>query len=154
MSKLSNTKGGNFERRIARDLRAWLGPEWIVERRPPGVKGRDLMVNGGPFVFPFAMECKHHKAFAYEQLWKGTGPFAGWWGQALEQAIAVQLQPLLVFRGNNGPILAALTPHAIARIISASPSLRPLMAMPSGVRVVSWPVLQELESSALAELSQ
>jgi hypothetical protein len=114
----SRTKGKAFEQAIARDLREWLGEDWLVERnqtdRQRGATGtagefsvarRDL--GSGP-PFAWCIECKAHAAWDEGQLWRSpvVGPLPGWWVQARRQASAVQLKPVLVAKRDRGEVLA------------------------------------------------
>ena len=108
----SRRKGATFERAIARDLRAWLGDDYEVTRirtdQQQGTEHAGEFAVEGPQRFPFALELKAHKAFSVVQLWKGSGPFAGWWDQAVMQAEGCSRLPMLVFRVPYGPVLCAM----------------------------------------------
>lgn len=121
----SRRKGAAFEREIARDLRGWLGEPWTVARlRTDEQQGDEhageFAVKGGPFRFPFAVECKTHKAFSLVQLWRKpvAGPFGSWWTQAVQQAEGARLLPMLVVRVPFGPRLVVLR-RATAAAINA-----------------------------------
>lgn len=120
MSVNSRTKGRAFEQAIARDLRAMLGDEWIVERnqtdrqRGAGASGtagefsiarRDLASGPG---FSWCIECKAYKGWDEGQLWRSpvVGPLPDWWAQAKRQAASVGLRPLLVAKRDRGEALA------------------------------------------------
>lgn len=108
----SRQKGASFERRIAKMFRAQLGEAWTVRREEiDNQRGQfggagDLRFYG-PSVWPYAVECKHSKAFRMVQVWARTGPFQAWWDQACDQAQTVDKLPLLVFRGDRTPIWCA-----------------------------------------------
>jgi hypothetical protein len=124
--KKSRNKGANFERAIAKRLREWLGEDWVVSRNPTdrqkGKTGAGEFEIVGPFVFPFAIECKAHEAFDYGQLLRVpvTGPFEGFWEQAKAQAEAAKKAPLLVFKRNNGPVLVAINWKGFWPLLAAS----------------------------------
>ena len=126
MGKKSRNKGANFERAIARQLREWLGEDWEVKRNPTdrqkGKTGAGEFEIVGPFDFPFAIECKAHESFDYSQLFRVpvTGPFDSFWAQALRQAEAAEKAPLLIFKRNNGPVLAALNWKGFWPLLAAS----------------------------------
>lgn len=127
MSRNSRAAGRRFEQRIARDLRAWLGDDWTVQRnqtdRQAGQGGcaGEFSITG-PYRFPFAIECKDGHGFDPRQLWRSPvpGPLAstpskrGFWAQAKGQADAVGLDPLLVFRrASTGTVLVATRPGCL-----------------------------------------
>ena len=123
----SRAKGAAFERQIARDLRLWLentGDLWRVMRaqtdrqagQDPNSAGEFAFIGPPGQRFPWAIECKASTAWHESQLWpvpvKGpittTSKRRGYWEQAVDQASAVGLQPVLVVRRNNGPVLAIM----------------------------------------------
>jgi len=124
MSVNSRTKGKTFEQAIARDLRAWLGDGWLVERnqtdrqRGAGASGtagefsimRSDVASGPPFAW--CVECKRHESFDEGHLWRSpvVGPLPAWWAQATRQAAAVGRKPLLVVKRNHGETLALVRP--------------------------------------------
>jgi len=126
MGKKSRDKGANFERAIAKHLREWLGDEWEVKRNPTdrqkGKTGAGEFEIVGPFDFPYAIECKAHESFEYSQLFKVpvSGPFISFWSQAKRQAEAAEKAPLLIFKRNNGPVLAAISWKGFWPIAAAS----------------------------------
>jgi len=120
-----------MERRIANDLRTWLSPEatgelWTVQRAQTDRQAGQTVGHAGEFVvecttdrsqrFPFAIECKAEKAWHEGQLWSipvagpitSTSKRRGYWQQAVEQASAAQLKPLLIVKRNHGPVLAIM----------------------------------------------
>jgi len=113
----SRNKGKTFERDVANEFRAWLGAEWTVARNQTDRQRGQVRDSAGEFtfafvgsglkIFPFCVECKAHESFDYHQLWVGKGPFARFFEQAVAQATAAELKPLLIFKRNNGPILVA-----------------------------------------------
>ena len=124
--KKSRNKGANFERAVATKLREWLGDEWTVSRNPTdrqkGKTGAGEFEVVGPFRFPFAIECKARESFDYGQLLRvpATGPFISFWGQAKDQAGAAEKAPLLIFKRNNGPVLAAMGWDEFTPLLGAS----------------------------------
>lgn len=108
------SKGRAFEQAIARDLREMLGDEYAVKRlrtdEQQGVDHAGEFAITGPVRFPFAVECKTHKAFSVVQLWKSptVGPLPGWWGQSVSQAICCGRLPLLAVRVPHGPVLCVM----------------------------------------------
>ncbi len=122
-------KGASFERAIANDLRGWLeatGQLWTVLRAQTDRQAGQDPDHAGEFViqcltnkgqrFPFCIECKAEKSWHESQLWSSppigpiasTGKRRGYWQQALEQASAVQMVPLLIVKRNRGPVLAIM----------------------------------------------
>ena len=123
MGKASRDKGARFERSIASGLREWLGPDWQVERLP-GYRQRgevgqagDLVVSG-PFVFPFAIECKHYKGWRLDQLFTpDASMLADFWRQTVEQAERVDRLPLLLVHKDRGQTLAIMPLDIVRRIV-------------------------------------
>ena len=122
--KKSRNKGANFERAIATRLRQWLGEDWEVKRNPTdrqnGKAGAGEFEIVGPHQFPYAIECKAHESFDYGQLFRNpvTGPFLGFWEQAVEQAASAEKDPMLILKRNSGPVLVALKPGAVTYELS------------------------------------
>lgn len=141
-------KGAAFERKVANDLRRWLSPEatgelWSVLRaQTDRQKGQDPN-HAGEFVvecmtdaeqrFPWAIECKAEQAWHEAQLWSQppTGPIAstakrrGYWQQAVEQASAVGLAPVLIVKRNNGPQLCIMERETWASLgVYSLPTMR------------------------------
>ncbi len=109
--------GKAFEQAIARDLRAWLGVDWLVLRtqtdRQQGETGHagEFTIEHPAVKFPFAIECKDHASFAYAHLWKSPipGPFLAFWTQAVRQAEAVDgARPMLILKEKRGEILVVV----------------------------------------------
>lgn len=118
MSVNSRTKGKAFEQAIARDLRAWLGEDWLVERNQTdrqrgatGTAGEFSVMRREPAsgpAFSWCLECKAHASWDEGQLWRSpvVGPLPGWWEQARRQAAAVGKRPVLVAKRDRGEVLA------------------------------------------------
>jgi hypothetical protein len=162
MGKTSRNKGRAFEQRIRRDLQHWLGGEWSVYRiqadRQQGQTGEAGDIGAeGPWDFPLSVECKHSAAFHAGQLWKGTGPFAGWWDQAVMQARSVKRLPLLVFCGDGtkAPPLCAMESETLNELWLGCSDVGPILRLPMGedlVSVMPWAGLLSVPSSKLREL--
>jgi hypothetical protein len=125
-SKGSKNKGSSFEREVSKLLDAW----WKV---PPGTFYRSklsgganepgditprLMGNNSSLWWPFAVECKHHKDLKFLQLFESEsykdGPLIlRWWWQLVRDITAKDFTKwrLLIFKGNNTPILVAFMPR-------------------------------------------
>jgi hypothetical protein len=111
----SRTKGKSFEQDIARDLRAWLGDDWTVERNQTDRQAGDTGTAGefnirhrtGAAGFPWCIECKAYADWDEGQLWRVpvVGPVPRFWKQAVRQAAAVGLRPLLIAKRNRGEVL-------------------------------------------------
>lgn len=119
----SRTKGKSFEQEIARDLRAWLGDGWIVERNQTD-RQRGATGTAGEFSimprevgkgerFPWCIECKARDSWDEGQLWRVpvVGPLPRFWSQAVRQARAVGLEPLLIVKRDRGEVLAVRWAH-------------------------------------------
>lgn len=118
MSVNGRAKGRAFEQSIARDLRASLGEGWIVmrnqtdrQRGQQGAAGEFSIERVDPASgpgFAWCIECKAHKAFSESMLWRPQVPqlVVEWWRQAVRQADAIRLRPVLVLRRNHGETLA------------------------------------------------
>jgi hypothetical protein len=86
--------GAAFERRIATDLRKWLGEDYTVTRNPTdrqgGQDGRSFgeFSVDGPRRFPFVVECKAERAFSLRMLFRDPLPslISTYWEQAARQA--------------------------------------------------------------------
>lgn len=114
----SRAKGRAFEQSIARDLREWLGDEWLIERNQTdrqrgatGTAGEFSVLhatNPTGIVFGWCIECKAHKAWNEGQLWRApiVGPLPDWWAQAVRQAAAVEKRPVLIAKRDRGEVLA------------------------------------------------
>lgn len=113
----SRTKGKSFEQEIARDLRAWLGDGWIVERNQTD-RQRGATGTAGEFSimprevgkgerFPWCIECKARADWNEGQLWRVpvAGQVREYWRQAVRQANAVGLRPLLIAKRDRGEVL-------------------------------------------------
>jgi hypothetical protein len=116
----SRAKGRAFEQLIARDLRAQLGPSWVVmrnqtdrQRGQQGAAGEFAIERVDPSSGPgfrWCLECKAHKAFSEGMLWRSEVPalVVGWWRQAVRQAESIGRAPVLVMRRPHGEILAVV----------------------------------------------
>ena len=162
MPKNSRTKGHNFERAICRDLREWLGGEWRVQRNldddQTGSRGRagDILVDGGPHPWPFAIECKVGYGLRSSHLWKGSATLEAMWMPARTQADAVGLDPLLVVKPaeTGHPVLVMMPPGCRRRLQCAHPPWMTLALSDSLVDVVSvalWSDLMKVSPAALLE---
>ena len=170
----SRRKGATFERRIACDLRKWLGSEWTVARNPTSFQAGEggagefsivyarlvlpphesrSMHDDAPLygrdlpTFPWAIECKAAESFRYQHLLTHPipGPFPGWWAQACRQAASAGLQPLLVVKRNRGPILVAARR---LRGLYALPRLRVKLG-DEEVRVWRWAALMGTDAGGM-----
>lgn len=111
MGRQARAAGSRFERRIATDLRRWLGDEWEITRNQTDrQKGQDGVSFGeftirGPYTFPFCIECKTRGDFQEYQLWAPgqTKAFRGHWRQAMSQAIGADLNPMLICKSGSSP---------------------------------------------------
>ena len=111
----SRTKGKSFEQEVARDLRAWLGDGWTVERnqtdRQRGATGTagefSIKAPAGAEPFPWCIECKARADWNEGQLWRVpvAGQVREYWRQAVRQAAAVGLRPLLIAKRDRGEVL-------------------------------------------------
>lgn len=155
----SRNKGANFERHIARLLREWLGDEWEVKRNPTdrqnGRAGAGEFEIVGPYDFPFAIECKAHESFDYGQLFRMpmTGPFNGFWGQAVKQAESAGKMPMLVLKKNNGPVLCAMESSAIKLLVPLPERMSFMSVEQPRCIVFPLPVLLEQPASCLFEVA-
>ena len=164
--------GAELEKRVARDLRAWLGDEWTVSRLKTSYQagaggefeiafsdpGGLLEHTGQVPIFPVAIECKRDARFKTDQLWKpGVGAFfRSAWSQAVEQAEAVGKRPWLVLREPpRGPVLLVMRWDDWPALRCVSEWPYPLLRLPDlGVVVLPWSAfLEAVPASALAELS-
>jgi hypothetical protein len=117
MGERSRRKGNEFENATARVLSQWVSPRHrdfyalcpvskLPFRRKPAdnanivtdwVGGWDL-IHSPTVAFPYAVECKAVARCTLSQLDRAgkVGVWA-WWQQAVEQAAALKLAPMLVF---------------------------------------------------------
>lgn len=128
--KNGNAIGKRFERRLAIDLRQWLGEDFTVSRNPTDRQKGQTGTAGefeiaGPYTFPFCIEAKAHSSFSLRQLFRDpiTGPLESWWQQACEQADSMNYTrdarwtadilrlPLLVCREKGYPVVAIMRYH-------------------------------------------
>lgn len=134
--KNSRAKGAGFERKIATQLRDWLGEGWTVARNQTDRQKGQVGDCGGEFtieheggqVFPFAIECKAVEAFHESHLFDpeaDTGPVHGFWQEAIDQAASVGRRPLLICKRNLGPVL----------VIARECDLLPLLGLGSAPRM-------------------
>lgn len=166
VGRRSRTKGATFERAVARDLRDWLGEDWDVRRtRPMDQRNPDHggeFVITGPFTWPFAVECKAHKAFDLRQLWRApvNGPLPKWWKQAAEQARTCAKHPLLVINCHLGENLAVVRKATMGPLgdLRRRPPLMAVVVEHSDdlgsdlLVVVPWKALLRVNPGLLAEL--
>lgn len=144
------TKGADFERDIAKDLRTWLGDEWTVlrtqtdrQRGQTGHAGEFTIERKDGARFPFAIECKAHKTFDEGQLWRVpvVGPLPKFWAQAVRQAELVDGRPLLIVKRNLGPVLVVLRPGDAAALLGEKNWPKPNMQLMIGdecLKVYPW----------------
>lgn len=113
----SRSKGRGFEQQIARDLRKSLTADFTVTRATTdqqrgqskaGHAGEFVIV--GPYRFPFAVECKAVETFDEGHLWRPVVPdcTAKLWRQAVRQADAAHLGPMLVVKRNGAEVLCVM----------------------------------------------
>ena len=88
--------GAQFERKIANELRNWLGEDWTVSRNEPsyqcGLDGRAGEFHCvGPMEMPLVWELKAEKRFKLAHLFRSplVGPIEAYWQQASAQAASV-----------------------------------------------------------------
>ena len=157
--KNSRTKGHTFERSVCRDLREWLGREWLVQRNldddQTGARGRagDVLVSGGPHRWPFCIECKAGYRVRSSHLWKGSKTLEAMWDQTTSQAEAVSLEPLLVLKPEETghPVLVVMGVRARSLLRLGGPCMYTIIDGRS-VAVCLWSELLALSSFALLEL--
>ena len=156
--KNSRTKGHNFERAICRDLREWLGDEWRVQRNldddQTGSRGRagDILVDGGPHPWPFAIEAKTGYGLRSSHLWKGSATLEAMWAQARSQADAVALDPMLVVKPaeTGHPTLVMMPPGCRRRLRVPDVTMK-MHIGGEVVAVMLWHRLMEVAPAALLE---
>lgn len=140
MGRNPRSAGARFERRIATDLRNWLGPAWKVTRNQTDrQKGQVEGCSGeftieGPHRFPFSIECKDGSGFEAAHLMRhpvpgplsSTGSREGFWAQACRQAASTRQYPMLVFRpaGSAKDIYVALESTGSIFTATQGPLLR------------------------------
>lgn len=93
MASIKAKKGNPFERLIAYNLQI---NGYLVERIDDNTAGVDLVARKADETY--YVECKHHKGFSWNELKK-------YYVKTEKRAIEDMTIPLLVFRGNNQPIL-------------------------------------------------
>ena len=151
----SRRKGHTFERGICRDLREWLGREWLVQRNldddQTGARGRagDVLVSG-PHLWPFSIECKAGYRVRSSHLWKGSRTLESHWSQATDQASAVSLEPLLLLKPEETghPVLVFLR-RPVRRVLRIPGPAMLVELQEEPVAVSLWTRLLELEPVAL-----
>jgi hypothetical protein len=115
-------KGGNFERKICRDL-----TEWITGVRDPVIMWRSaasgaqatqlskagkkskmhgdiiaIAPDGEIFISMFSVECKSYKTYDLEKfLYYDSGELAKWWSQCVSDARKSFRIPLLIVKRNG-----------------------------------------------------
>ena len=121
--KGSKNKGSSFEREVSKLLDDW----WRVPAgtfyrsklsggsNEPGDITPRLIGDNSSLWWPFAVECKHHKDFKFLQLFESLkykdGPLIlQWWKQITDDVKDMRKWRLLIFNGNNTPILIAFAP--------------------------------------------
>lgn len=174
--------GAQFERRLAIDLRQWLGEDFTVSRNPTDRQKGQTGTAGefeiaGPYTFPFVIEAKAHSSFSLRQLFRSpiTGPLESWWEQACEQAdsinhstnepAATTLLPLLICREKGYPVVAIMRYHTSRALQHAARSTLESPMHVARVEVFAdvmeretlhvwrWDDLLEVDSMALRELT-
>lgn len=136
----SKGKGSAFERQIARALSLWLTDDtddkqlirsvgsggWVPRVTEHDEAWRhvgDLAPNGPHgewFRRRFAVECKHYRAIDLWALWTRAarpGTIHGWWKKIVKEASDAGLEPMLIFRANQLPIMVAM-PTRLARCVT------------------------------------
>ena len=121
--KGSKNKGSSFEREVSKLLDDWWKvPSGTFYRsklsggsNEPGDITPRLVGNNSSLWWPFAVECKHHKDLKFLQLFESLkykdGPLIlQWWKQITDDVKDMCKWRLLIFKGNNTPILIAFTP--------------------------------------------
>lgn len=120
------SKGNGYENRIAKEVIAAFACFGIKRKdcyRTPGSGGHRFAKKKDPGdlvispklrkMFPFSVECKFYKKVKLWALWwpvedqKKSWRFRPWIRQARKAAKGTKLIPLLVFKENNGPDMAA-----------------------------------------------
>jgi hypothetical protein len=177
---MSNSRriGAAFERRIATDLRKWLGEDYTVTRNPTdrqgGQDGRSFgeFSVDGPRRFPFVVECKAERAFSLRMLFRDPLPalISTYWEQAARQAAATfggteweaAAHPLLIVRERHYPIVCMMRNGASMRIVGATMNgaQRPIMRVvvhgdtvdAEELDVWRWDDLMIVDSMCLGEL--
>lgn len=169
--KNSRRIGATFERRIANDLREWLGDDFTITRNEPGYQcGLDGRAGEfhfvGPHAMPLVWECKSEKRFKLSQLFRSplTGPIETYWQQASEQAASVAIDsprhPILVCKQSQQPPIAVMRRATSIALCLAGPSPGHIMEIEvneddigrESLRVWRWQDLLSLDSMALMEL--
>jgi hypothetical protein len=120
-----------------------------------GSRGRagDILVGGGPFRFPFAVECKDRKEINSTHLWKGSAALARAWRQTRSQADAVELEPLLVLKPkeHGHPVLAVM-PTGCRRVLRVAGPVMASKIEGDAVAAVLWRHLLEVPPVGLVEV--
>ena len=164
MGGASRSKGARFERSVVNDLARWLGSDWQVKRNPTdrqrGEMGDagDVIVTGGPFVFPFSIECKHYRELGREWVIRpDKGPLKRFWLQTCEQARIVGKVPLLLLRQDRGTTCAVMPKAAASQVVwrwSVERRVRmEVYGAEQVVCIVPWSELCKVEPIALGELA-
>lgn len=146
-------KGSAFERQVARMLSLWLtdGNDSVQlirsvlsggwgKRRVAGEDTAwrqvgDLASNGEAgerFRAKFAVECKKGYGVDFHDVWTRAPSLAtlhGWWAKISEEARDANLTPLLVFRGDNKPLMAALPTSCVEKCGTARYMILPWLDM-------------------------
>ena len=158
--KNGRAKGSAFERRVASDLRLWLGDEWRVQRNldddQSGVRGRagDILVDGGPHDWPFCIECKAGHGLRVSHLLKDTGPLTRQWGQAWRQADAVGLIPMLITKPQeHGSPALVVVPHWVRHRLGLTPPYAELTLGSHPVSAAKWDDLLQQSPLVVAEVA-
>jgi len=122
MGKLSRNKGNAFERLISKMIIAAVNKgcksKYAAKDcyRTPLSGGHPLADPGDltyspafAKVFPYHVECKHHKSFSLEHFFRPTAALKSWCAQTIKGAKKSERRPMLVIRGARTPIFVGLT---------------------------------------------
>jgi len=122
MSHRGKQKGNAFELLIVKSIRKAVSKKYADDicYRTPG-SGGHYIIGGADIVietklrkvFNFAIEAKHRKTIKINSLFDSTKQFSDFMSQTIENCYENGDHPLLVFRGNRTPVLAASTLDAL-----------------------------------------
>lgn len=137
MPRKSKSKGGAYERKIARILSEWYYGDYRYLARSRG-SGQQVTVSGiglhpGDIVpahpraseWPFAVECKHYKSLDILELAappRGLSKtiVGGWFHKIRKEAKAYTLTPLLIFRKNRSRDYIVLSDFFFIQLLGES----------------------------------
>lgn len=119
----SRSKGGSYERRIAKKFSEWCGFE--VRRTPSSgalMKTGDIfpVVPENMVRFPFSIELKNRESWDFKELFdrKNKVGIFSYWKQCTSDADMSNRVPMLVFTKNGSPDYCMTDNREIVRIIS------------------------------------